>query len=48
MKSLLFDPQVKQIIDASRLNLEQLQKERDLEIKQFEVDQIKVKEDMVA
>jgi hypothetical protein len=36
MKSLMFDSRVKEIIDASRLNLEKLHKERDIKMKLFE------------
>ncbi len=47
MKALLFDPRVKEIIDASRNNLEKLQKERDAELKLFEEEQSKLKEEAV-
>ena len=33
MKSLMFDPRVKEIIDASKFNLEKLQRDRDTEMK---------------
>lgn len=47
MKALLFDPRVKEIIDVSRNNLEKLQKERDAELKLFEEEQSKLKEEAV-
>lgn len=47
MKAMLFDPRVKEIIDASRNNLEKLQKERDAEMKLFEEEQLKLKDEAV-
>lgn len=48
MKALMFDPQVKEIVDASRNNLEKLHKERDAEMKQFEAEQTKIKVEKIA
>lgn len=48
MKSLMFDPRVKEIIDASRQNLEKLQKERDAQMKQFQADQLKKQQETIA
>ena len=47
MKALMFDPRVKEIVDASRLNLERLLKERDEEIKLFENKQANLREESV-
>lgn len=48
MKALMFDPRVKEIVDASRNNLEKLHKERDAEMKVFEAEQVKAKEEKIA
>jgi hypothetical protein len=47
MKALMFDPRVKEIVDASRLNLERLLKERDEEIKLFESKQANLRQESV-
>ena len=44
----MFDPRVKEIIDASKFNLEKLHKERDINMKQFEQEQQQIKLEKVA
>ena len=44
----MFDPRVKEIIDASKFNLEKLHKERDIKMKQFEQEQQQIKLEKVA
>jgi hypothetical protein len=38
MKTMLFDPRVKEIVDASRSQLDKLKTEREAELKAFEAD----------